>query len=135
MKSTNVSSIYRRLCNGLHFIYYRMLGQNHRMDTKFSLLLYLNLVRYLTLRCLWLFFSKQSKLFLLPICNWRLLYALYIVIDFYALQGFFDVKLLFQGTCGFSRELWPRIPHHYDFCISKNGVTLIGHVYATAYIF
>ena len=92
-------------------------------------------IRYLTLRYLWLFFSKQSKLFLLHICNCRLLCALYIVIDFYALQGFFDLKLLFQGTCGFSRELRPRIPHHYDFCISKNGVPLIGHGYATAYIF
>ena len=69
------------------------------------------------------------------------------LIDFYTLQGFFDLKLLFQGTCSlfqrlsegkyetFSRELPPRIPHYYNFCILKNGVPLIGHGYATAYIF
>ena len=33
LKSTNVSSIYRWLCNGLHFIYYRIWGQNHRKST------------------------------------------------------------------------------------------------------
>ena len=57
------------------------------------------------------------------------------------------MTLLFQLTCSlfqrlsegkyetFSREFRARIPHHYDFCISKNGVPLIGHGYATAYIF
>ena len=33
MKSTNVLLIYCRLCNGLHFIYYRIWGQNHRKST------------------------------------------------------------------------------------------------------
>ena len=92
------------------------------------------------------FFLKAIKI-VLAICNWRLLCALYVIIDFYALQGFFDLKLLFQGTCSlfqrhsegkyetFSWELRPRIPHHYNFCISKNGVPLIDHGYATAYIF
>ena len=57
------------------------------------------------------------------------------------------MTLLFQLTCSlfqrlsegkyetFSRELRSRIPHHYDFCISKNGVRLIGYGYVTAYIF
>ena len=105
MKSTNLLSIYRRLCNGLHFIYYRRWGQNHRMDTKSSSQLYLNAVRYLTLRYLWLFFWAQSKLFLYSICNWCLLCALYIVIDFYTLEGFFDLNLLFQGTCSLFERL------------------------------
>ena len=83
------------------------------MDTRSSLQLYLNFERYLTLWYLWLFF-------LLSIYNWRLLCALYIVIDFYILRA---LKLLFQGTCSlfqrlyegnyetFPRELHPRIPH------------------------
>ena len=63
MKSTNVSSIYRRLYNGLHFIYYRIWGQNHRMDTKSSLQLHLNPVSNLILRYLWLFSESNRNCF------------------------------------------------------------------------
>ena len=116
------------------------------MDTKSSLQLYLNLVFNFAIS-LASFLKAIKKLFLNPICNWRLLCALYIVIDIYALQGFFDLKLLFPGTCSLfqrlsegkyetlARELRFRIPHPYNFCISKNGVSLKGHGYATAYIF
>ena len=111
------------------------MGTKSSDGTKSSLQLHLNFVRHLTLRYLWFFFQTQSKLVLLPIFNWRLVCALYIVIDFYALQAFFGLKLLFQGTFNlfqilserkykiFSRELRPRIPHPSWFLHLKKQCT------------
>ena len=111
------------------------------MDTKSLLQLYLKFVRHFTISLG--FFLKAIKtvfisfpLFLFLLC------VLYIVIRFYILQAFLDLKLLLQGTFNlfqrlserkyetFSRELCPRTPYRscfYNFCISKNGVPIIGY--------
>ena len=111
------------------------------MDTKSLLQLYLKFVRHFTISLG--FFLKAIKtvfisfpLFLFLLC------VLYIVIRFYILQAFLDLKLLLQGTFNlfqrlserkyetFSRELCPRTPYpscFYNFCISKNGVPIIGY--------
>ena len=111
------------------------------MDTKSLLQLYLKFVRHFTISLG--FFLKAIKtvfisfpLFLFLLC------VLYIVIRFYVLQAFLDLKLLLQGTFNlfqrlserkyetFSRELCPRTPYpscFYNFCISKNGVPIIGY--------
>ena len=111
------------------------------MDAKSLLQLYLKFVRHFTISLG--FFLKAIKtvfisfpLFLFLLC------VLYIVIRFYILQAFLDLKLLLQGTFNlfqrlserkyetFSRELCPRTPYpscFYNFCISKNGVPIIGY--------
>ena len=111
------------------------------MDTKSLLQLYLKFVRHFTISLG--FFLKAIKtvfvsfpLFLFLLC------VLYIVIRFYVLQAFLDLKLLLQGTFNlfqrlserkyetFSRELCPRTPYpscFYNFCISKNGVPITGY--------
>ena len=111
------------------------------MDTKSLLQLYLKFVRHFTISLG--FFLKAIKtvfvsypLFLFLLC------VLYIVIRFYVLQAFLDLKLFLQGTFNlfqrlserkyetFSRELCPRTPYpscFYNFCISKNGVPIIGY--------
>ena len=111
------------------------------MDTKSLLQLYLKFVRHFTISLV--FFLKAIKtvfisfpLFLFLLC------VLYIVIRFYVLQAFLDLKLLLQGTFNlfqrlserkyetFSRELCPRTPYpscFYNFCISKNGAPIIGY--------
>ena len=111
------------------------------MDTKSLLQLYLKFVRHFTISLG--FFLKAIKtvfvsfpLFLFLLC------VLYIVIRFYVLQAFLDLKLLLQGTFNlfqrlserkyetFSRELCPRTPYpscFYNFCISKNGAPIIGY--------
>ena len=111
------------------------------MDTQSLLQWYLKFVRHFTISLG--FFLKAIKtvfvsfpLFLFLLC------VLYIVIRFYVLQAFLDLKLLLQATFNlfqrlserkyetFSRELCPRTPYpscFYNFCISKNGVPIIGY--------
>ena len=118
------------------------------MDTKSLLQLYLKFVRHFTISLG--FFLKAIKtvfvsfpLFLFLLC------VLYIVIRFYVLQAFLDLKLFLQGIFNlfqrlserkyetFSRELCPRTPYpscFYNFCISKRCThNRLWH--ATAYIF
>ena len=91
-----------------------------------------------------------DHLFLFPIFSWRLLCVLYIVIGFDTFQTFWDLKLLMKEllVC-FKDFLNVNMKHFlgsfaperhttscfYHFCFSKNDMPILGHGYATAYIF